>query len=79
MEESVRRREARAVILAGDASPRVARRVGRLLSGGPRGCKVVVGGDRLGRAVGRSRVVVLAVTDPSMARQVLALAGAVVG
>ena len=79
VEESVRRGEARAVIVAADASAGTERRIGRLLSGRPPGCKVVVDGDRLGHAVGRSRVVVVAVTDSSLARRVLALAGPVEG
>jgi ribosomal protein L7Ae-like RNA K-turn-binding protein len=74
---SVRKRQARAVVIAGDAPPSVRRRLERLLSSSGVPHTVVLDGDRLGRAVGRSRVVAVAVTDRSLGRRVLELAGAV--
>jgi ribosomal protein L7Ae-like RNA K-turn-binding protein len=41
--------------------------------------KVVLDGERLGRAIGRDRVVALAITDESLGRRVLELAEAVEG
>ncbi len=79
VQRAIRRSEAVAVVIAGDAPPQVRRRFQRLL--GPRGLPhtVVLDGDQLGRAVGRERVVALAVTDKSLGHRVLELAQALKG
>lgn len=76
VERSIRQGEARAVLIAGDASERIDRALGRLLRSRAVCRKVVVDGERLGGALGRDRVVVVAVTDAVLAERVLALADA---
>jgi ribosomal protein L7Ae-like RNA K-turn-binding protein len=68
-----------AIVIAGDAPQSVRRKVERLLAGDAPPTVVVLDGDRLGRAVGRERVVVMAVTDRSLADRVAELARAVEG
>lgn len=67
------------VVLASDAPPRVLRRFAMLLDRRSIPHKVVLDGERLGHAVGRERVVALAITDESLGRRVLELAEAVEG
>lgn len=74
---AVRRGEAAAVVVAGDAPERVRRKLDRLLSGDAPPRVVVLDGGLLGRAVGRERVVVMAVTDKSLGGRVVELAKAV--
>ncbi|UCC73111.1 MAG: ribosomal L7Ae/L30e/S12e/Gadd45 family protein [Gemmatimonadota bacterium] len=74
---SVRSGEAAAVVVAGDAPVSIRRKLARVLSGGTPPHVVVLDGDRLGRAVGRERVVVMAVTDRSLGHRVVELAEAV--
>lgn len=76
---SIERDEARAVVIAADAPSVVRRRLERLLRSRTLPHTVVMDGDRLGRAVGRKRVVVLAVTDASLGRRVIELAQEVTG
>jgi ribosomal protein L7Ae-like RNA K-turn-binding protein len=76
---SIRSRQAAAVVIAGDAPPSVRRRLERLSSASAVAHRIVLDGDRLGRAVGRKRVVAMAVTDSSLGRRVLELAEAVEG
>ena len=78
---SVRRGEATAVVIAGDASQHTRRKLESLLEGeGPvRSVTVAPNGDRLGEAIGRERVVVVSITDRSLGRRVLELAEAVEG
>ena len=73
---SIKREEARAVVIARDAPRNVRRKLERLLRSRTLPHKVVMDGDRLGRAVGRDRVVALAVTDGSLGRHVMGLAEA---
>ncbi len=70
---SIRAGEAAAVVIAGDASPQVRARLTRLAAARSAEHRVVLDGQRLGRAVGRARVVALAVTDRSLGRRVLEL------
>ena len=76
---SVKGGEAAAVVIAGDAPESVRRRLERTLrdDGPPK--VVVLDGERLGRAVGRERVVLMAVTDRSLGDRVVELAEAVEG
>lgn len=76
VERSIRQGEARAIVIAGDASERIDRVLGRHLRSQALCRKVVVEGDRLGRALGRDRVAVVAVTDAVLAERVLTLADA---
>jgi ribosomal protein L7Ae-like RNA K-turn-binding protein len=76
---SIRNREAALVVIAGDAPQYVRRKIERLLSSRSLPHVVVLDGDQLGRAVGRERVVTLAVTDESLGRRVLELAERVAG
>lgn len=76
---SIRSRRAAAVVIAGDAPPYVREKLERLLTSRSLPYRVVLDGDRLGRAVGRERVVALAVTDGSLGRRVMELAEAVEG
>lgn len=73
---SIQRDEARAVVIAADAPQDVRRKLQQLLSSRSLPHKVVLDGNRLGHAVGRERVVALAVTDASLGRHVLELAEA---
>lgn len=70
---SIRAGEASAVVIAGDASAQVKRRLARLAGARSAQHRVILDGDRLGRAVGRARVVALAVTDRSLGRRILEL------
>lgn len=79
VDRSIRRGEAHAVVVAGDAPARVQRRIESLLRSTRVPYKVVLDGDRLGRAVGRDRVVALALTDRSLGDKVVELASAVAG
>lgn len=72
--EAMKRGEARAVLVAADAPAGVRQKIMRLAESLDKPCAVVVDGDQLGRAIGRTRVVVLAVTDPSLGRRSLELA-----
>ena len=74
---AIRRGEARAIVIAEDAPKSVRRRLEGLLSNRAIPHSVVLDGDRLGKAVGRQRVVVLALTDDSLGRRVIELAVAV--
>lgn len=71
---SIRRGEARAVVIAGDAPERVWNSIVRLVEAGRPPIIKVLDGDRLGHAVGRERVVAIAVTDVSLGRRVVELA-----
>jgi ribosomal protein L7Ae-like RNA K-turn-binding protein len=66
-----------AVVVAGDAPESVMRKLERLVTGNAPPKVVVLDGERLGRAVGRERVVVMAVTDRSLGGRVVELAEAV--
>ena len=72
--QAIRRGEARAIVIAEDAPKSVRRRLEGLLSNRAVPHSVVLDGDRLGKAVGRQRVVVLALTDVSLGRRVIELA-----
>ncbi|NIN70871.1 MAG: 50S ribosomal protein L7ae [Gemmatimonadetes bacterium] len=75
--QSVSRGDAAAVVVAGDAPENVRRKLERLVTGDAPPKVVVLDGERLGRAVGRERVVVMAVTDRSLGDRVVELAEAV--
>lgn len=75
--QTIRRGEARAVVIAADAPNSVRRKLEALLSNRAIPHSVVLDGDRLGKAVGRQRVVVLALTDDSLGQRVIDLAVAV--
>ncbi|KPK79625.1 MAG: hypothetical protein AMS25_12010 [Gemmatimonas sp. SM23_52] len=79
VQRAIRRSEAAAVVIASDAPPQVQRKLERLLSSHSLPHTVVLDGDRLGRAVGRERVVALAVTEESLGHRVLELARALEG
>lgn len=70
---SIRAGEAAAVVIAGDASPQVRARLAKLADARSLAHRVILDGERLGQAVGRARVVALAVTDRSLGRRVLEL------
>lgn len=72
--QSIKRDEACAVVIAADAPQRIRRRLEHLSALRTLPHEVVLDGDRLGRAVGRGRVVALAVTDARLGRRVLELA-----
>lgn len=74
---SVRSGEAAAVVIAGDAPQSVIRKLERVCTGSTPPRVVVLDGERLGHAVGRERVVVMAVTERSLGGRVLELAEAV--
>ncbi len=76
---SLRSGNAVAVVIAGDAPARVRRQLARLESADGPPHIVVLDAERLGRAVGRERVVVMAVTDRSLGHRVVELAEAVEG
>lgn len=71
---SIRAGEAAAVVIAGDASLQVRVRLAKLAEARSLAHRVILDSQRLGGAVGRARVVALAVTDRSLARRVLELA-----
>lgn len=79
VDRSIRSGEAMAVVIAGDAPLAVRKKLERLLNLRSLPYKVVLDGDVLGGAVGRERVVSLAITDKSLGRQVLKLAEEVEG
>lgn len=73
--KAIRGGDAAAIVLAEDAPEYVRRRVTGLLGSHPLPmARVALDGDRLGRAVGRERVVVLAITDGSLGRRIMELA-----
>jgi ribosomal protein L7Ae-like RNA K-turn-binding protein len=74
---AVRRGQAAALVIAGDAPDYVHRQLGGLASGRSLPHRTVLNGDALGGAVGRARVVAMAITDESLGRRVLELAEAV--
>lgn len=75
---AIRGGEAAAVLLADDAPDYVRRRVAGLLeSRSLPFARVAIDGDRLGRAVGRERVVAVAITDGSLGQRIMELAGEV--
>ncbi len=76
---SIRAGEATVVVVATDAPENVRRKLSGLLSSRDLPELSVLDGDRLGRAVGRERVVVLAITDKSLGRRVVELAAAAEG
>jgi ribosomal protein L7Ae-like RNA K-turn-binding protein len=76
---AVRKGQAVAVVIAGDAPDYVHRQLGGLASGRSLPYRTILNGDALGGAVGRARVVALAITDESLGRRVLELAEAVKG
>ena len=63
-----------AVVIAGDAPDGVKGKLERLLTAQSVPYKVVLDGDQLGRAIGRERVVAIAITDDSLGRRVIELA-----
>lgn len=67
------------MILAHDAPHSARKRLARLLQTDAPPHAMVLDGERLGRAIGRERVVVLAITDGSLGARVLELAQAVEG
>lgn len=71
---AVRQGAAVAVVIAGDAPRRTRAPLEDLLTSSTTPYRVVLDGDRLGRAIGRERAVVLAVTDVSLGRRVIELA-----
>ncbi len=70
---------ATAIVIAVDAPSSVHERLGGKLRSSPRPGRVILDGDALGRAIGRERVVVMAITDESLGRRVIELAEAVSG
>jgi ribosomal protein L7Ae-like RNA K-turn-binding protein len=76
---SLRSGEAAVVVVAGDAPADVRRRLARLADPAGPPQLVILDGNRLGRAVGRGRVVVMAVTEQSLGRRVVELAEEVEG
>lgn len=73
--EAARAGRVRAVVLAGDASPGARRRVEKGLQDGTP-IVSLADRERLGRAVGRETVTVVAVTDAGLAARVTAAAAA---
>jgi ribosomal protein L7Ae-like RNA K-turn-binding protein len=71
--------EAAVVVVAGDAPEKVRRKLERLLADAAPPKVVVLDGERLGRAVGRERVIVMAITDNALGERVVELAEAVEG
>lgn len=74
VKQSVRSGEAAAVIIAGDAPKRMMRKIDQLLALAETPFRVVLDGDAIGRAIGRERVVVLAITERSLGRRAIELA-----
>ncbi len=74
MNQSIRGGKAVAVVAAGDAPRAVLERLEGLLASTPVPYHVVLDGDRLGAAVGRGRVVALAITERSLGQRVMDLA-----
>ncbi len=74
---SVSSGEATAVVIAGDAPQSAIRKLERVCRGGRPARVAVLDGERLGHAVGRERVVVMAVTERSLGDRVVELAEAV--
>ncbi len=79
VQRSIRAGQAVAIVIAGDAPPPVRQKLAKLSSTRSLPHLIVLDGQQLGHAVGRSRVVALAVTDRSLGRQVLDLAEALEG
>jgi len=77
--QAVEKGRAKAIVIAGDAPSSVHERLSGKLRASPRPGRVDLDGDVLGRAIGRGRVVVMAVTDESLGRRVIELAEAVSG
>ncbi|MGD8866652.1 MAG: ribosomal L7Ae/L30e/S12e/Gadd45 family protein [Gemmatimonadales bacterium] len=73
--QSIATGRAAAIVIAGDAPRSVVER----LNGTSRPGGVVLDGDALGHAIGRERVVALAITDESLGRRVIELAESVSG
>ena len=76
---SIRSGQAVAVVVACDAPRSVRERLERLLASQPVPHRLVLDGDRLGAAVGRERVVALAITERSLGQRVMDLAEEVEG
>ncbi len=76
---AVKKGQAVALVIAGDAPDYVHIRLAGLASGRSLPHRTILDGDALGGAVGRARVVALAITDESLGRRVLELAEAVQG
>ena len=72
--QSIRRKEAKVIVIAGDAPELVRKKVERIVAQRGLSLRVVLDGDRLGHALGRPRAVVIAVTDAALGRHVLQLA-----
>jgi ribosomal protein L7Ae-like RNA K-turn-binding protein len=77
--QAVESGRAKAIVIAGDAPGSVHKRLSGKLSVRLQPGQVVLDGDVLGHAIGRSRVVALAITDQSLGRRVIELAEAVRG
>ena len=71
---SVRQGVAFAVVVAGDAPVSVKSKLERFLAANSTPYRIVLDGDRLGRAIGRERAVALAITDSSLGQHVIELA-----
>ncbi|UCF20563.1 MAG: ribosomal L7Ae/L30e/S12e/Gadd45 family protein [Gemmatimonadota bacterium] len=76
---AIRSAEATVVVIAGDAPENVRRRLSRLAAAKRLPHVRVLDGDRLGEALGRERIVALALTDESLGKRVLELAAEVEG
>lgn len=76
--QAVETGRAKAIVIAGDAPGSVQERFGKL-GAEPVPGRVGLGGDELGHAIGRERVVALAITDESLGRRVIELAESVCG
>lgn len=74
VEQAIQRGDATAVLLAGDAPRRATERLERLSEARGIASVVVLNGDRLGRALGRERVVSIAVTDAALGKRIVDLA-----
>ncbi len=76
---AIRSAEAAVVVIAGDAPESVYRRLSRLAVAKRLPHVRALDGDCLGKALGRQRVVALALTDESLGKRVLELAAEVEG
>jgi ribosomal protein L7Ae-like RNA K-turn-binding protein len=76
---AIRSGQAVAVVVASDAPLSVRKKLEVLLASQPVPHKLVLDGDRLGAAVGRERVVALAITEGSLGQRVVDLAEEVEG
>jgi ribosomal protein L7Ae-like RNA K-turn-binding protein len=77
--QSIRSGQAVAVVVARDAPDSVLKRLEGLLASHSVPHRTVLDGDRLGAAVGRDRVVALAITDSSLGQRAMDLAEEVEG